>query len=103
MGMIQVPGLQHKRGYTQSALEEFGALTKRYHELTGKAADDDSKIGILINGFGDSALKEHLAIYSDRCETYDNSRAELDTLAKARAAYLIGSAPIDIGAFEGGG
>ena len=64
--------------------------------------DDDSKIGILIKGFGDSALKGHLALYSDRCETYATFRNELDTLVKARAAFLVGSAPMDIGALKGG-
>ena len=102
MRMIQVLGWQFKGGDMQSALEEFDALTRRYQETTGKAVDDDSKIGILIKGFGDSALKEHLALYSDRCETYAAFRNELDTLVKARAAFLIGPAPMDIGALKGG-
>lgn len=102
MRMIQVLGWQFKGGDMQSALGEFDALTRRYHETTGKAVDDDSKIGILIKGFGDSALKEHLALYSDRCETYAAFGNELDTLVKARAAFPIGTAPMDIGALKGG-
>ena len=102
MKMIQVLGWQFKGGDMQAALEEFDALTRRYQETTGKAVDDDSKIGILIKGFGDSALKEHLALYSDRCETYAEFRHELDTLVKARAAFLVGTAPMDIGALKGG-
>ena len=64
MRMIQVPGWQFEGGDVQSVLEGFDALTRRYQETTGKAVDDDSKISILIKGFGDPALKEHLALYT---------------------------------------
>ena len=41
--------------------------------------------------------------HSDRCDTYDEFRDEVDIIAKAMAAQFLSSSPMDLGAFNSNG
>ena len=42
-----------------------------------------------------------MLLHSERCQTYEEFRDEVDTIAKARQANMLTSTPMDIGAFSG--
>ena len=101
---IQVLSWDFRTGDLMDSLEAFDRACRRYTEATGKDVDDDTKIGVVIKGLETGALREHLLLHSERCETYEEFRDEIDTIAKARNSNLLTATPMDLGAvgrFEG--
>lgn len=101
--MIQLLSWDFTAGDLIDNLELFDRAVKRYADATKKPIDDDTKIGIVIKGLATGSLKEHLLLHSERCETYDQFRNEVDTLAKARNSNLLTHAPMDLSALKGKG
>ena len=77
--MIQILGWDVTAGDLVDNLELFDRAVKRYTDAAKKHVDDDTKIGIVIKGLATGSLKEHLLLHSERCETYDQFRVEVDT------------------------
>ena len=103
--MMAVLAWDFKQGELLDCLEAFDRACQRYTDATSKVIDDDTKIGIVIKGMESGSLREHMLLHSERCETYEEFRNEVDTIAKARAAQFVVNSPMDLGAFnkKGGG
>ena len=82
------------------ALERFEEECGEYEKEAGKTIDDDIKIGTTIRGIDDGPLREHLLLHSERCTNFADFRAEVETIARARANASGGASPMDIGAFS---
>ena len=93
MLMIQVLSWDLRTGDMLDCLESFDRAC-RYREATGKEIDDDTKIGVVIKGLEAGALREHLLLHSERCETYEEFRDEIDTIAKTRNSNLLAPTPM---------
>ena len=46
-------------------------------------------------------LREHLLLLSEKCDRYDEFREELETLARAKIAAQMISAPVDLSVYKG--
>ena len=101
--MIQLLSWDFKTGELLDTLESFDNACQKYAETWKKEIDDDIKIGVVIKGMETGPLREHMLLHSERCETYEEFRDEVDTIAKARSANLLTATPMDLGAFGKGG
>ena len=84
-------------------LERFDKAVAAYEQESGKTMDEEEKIGLIIRGMPQGSLQEHLLLYSERCSSYADFRSEIDTIAKAQAAQLWTTQPMDVSAFGRGG
>jgi len=98
-----VMGPHDWRAPRSSRLESFDNACQKYSETWKEDVDDDIKIGVVIKGMETGPLREHMLLHSERCETYEEFRDEVDTIAKARSANLLTTTPMDLGAFGKGG
>ena len=96
--MIQILNYDFKSGDLVDQLEPLDRLIAIYTRESGKEIDDDTKIGVVIKGMEAGALREHLLLHSERCDSYEEFRNEVDTIAKARAAHLLEPTPMELGA-----
>ena len=67
----------------------------------GKQLEDDVKIGVVIMAMDAARLREHVLLPSEKCGRYDEFREELETLARAKSAGQMNSAPMDLSVHEG--
>jgi len=103
MRLIEVLSFSFKEGQLLDSLERFEATVAEYEKEAGSSVPDDLKVGVVIKGIEKGSLKEHLLLQSERCDTYESFRAELDVIARAQSIALFGPSPMDIDAFSKGG
>jgi len=101
--LCEVLGYNFNTENLLDSLEAFEAKVVEYEKESDKILDSDIKIGVVIRGIAKGALREHLLLHSERTETYEAFRAEIDTIARAQAATLLGSTPMDVSALGKGG
>ena len=101
MRLCEVLGHQFSSEHLLDSLEGFDHKVSVYERESKKVIDDDVKIGTVIRGIDKGSLKEHLLLHSERVESYDEFREEIDTIARAQSAATSAGAPMDIGAFVG--
>ena len=99
MRLIQLLSWEFK-GDLLDSLESFDRACLKYTEATKKELDDDMKIGVVIKGMEAGALREHMLLHSEKAQTYQDFRSEVDLIAKARAANLMTATHMDIGAVD---
>jgi len=101
--LCEVLGYNFNSDNLLDSLEAFEAKIVEYEKEAEKTVDDDIKIGVVIRGIAKGSLREHMLLHSERTETYEAFRAEIDTIARAQAATLLGATPMDVSAFGKGG
>ena len=100
MRLLEVLPYDFKSGEMLDSLENFERLVGQYEKESGKTLDDDLKIGIVIRGIEKGSLREHLLLHSERADTYDLFRQEVDTIARAQSTNLMQPSPMDLSAFN---
>ena len=103
MRLLEVLAFNFKSDCLLDSLESFEQLVVTYEKESSKTLDDDLKIGIVIKGIETGSLREHLLLHSERADTYELFREEIDTIARAQHASLMPSQPMDLSAFVKGG
>jgi hypothetical protein len=103
MKLIELLRWDFNSGDLLGRLEGFDGAWATYPDATNTFKADVMRIGIVIPNMETGALREHMLLHSEHCETYEEFRDEVDTIAKARSANMLTNTPMDIGAFKGKG
>ena len=84
MRLLEVLTFNFKDGALLDSLEGFERAVAQYEKEAKKKLDDDIKVGVVIKGIATGSLKEHLLLHSEKTDSYDEFRGELDTIARHR-------------------
>ncbi|CAK0865658.1 unnamed protein product, partial [Prorocentrum cordatum] len=87
-------------GDVPSKLIAFDRNVKRYEQAVGTEFPDDIKIGILVRSLKEGPLRHHLLLNSQRLNTWELVKAEVENLRRAQTATTAstgtGPTPMDI-------
>ncbi len=86
-------------GDVPSKLIAFDRAVKRYEQAVGSEFPDTIKVGVLVRSLKEGPLRHHLLLNSQRLETWELVKAEVENLRRAQIATgstTTGVAPMDI-------
>ncbi|CAK0899647.1 unnamed protein product, partial [Prorocentrum cordatum] len=87
-------------GDVPSKLTAFDRSAKRYEQAVCAELPDEIKIGMLVRSLKEGPLRHHLLLYSQRLNTWELVKAEVENLRRARIATTAstgaGPTPMDI-------
>ena len=100
MRLLAILACDLRQGDLLDNLEKFDQLVQEYENESNKVLDDDIKIGVIIKGMEMGSLREHLMLHSERADTYQLFREEIDVIARAQGVAMMTSQPMDLSAFQ---
>ena len=85
-----------------SGIASFEKLVREYENQTGKAIEDDMKLGVITKNMRDVSLREHLIRHAGRLNTWSLLREELMDIVRTQKFLQESPQPMDIGALPKG-